>query len=106
MSKIGCELIQDLLPLYAENMCSEESRRIVAEHIAECSDCKGKLAKMNTDIKVRPDDDISVIRRIKKRILIEKIGISAAIALFLITSVIIGGYFMLGTTRHMDYERY
>ena len=106
MSKTKCELIQDLLPLYAENMCSEESRRIVAEHLAECTTCKAELEKMSTDIHIRPDDDISVIKRIKKRILIEKIGITAAIVLFLCSGMWMLGIHMLGTTCHMNYKKY
>ena len=106
MSKTKCELIQDLLPLYAENLCSDESRRIVVEHLAECPGCKAELGKMTTDIHIRPDDDISVIKRIKKRLLIEKIGMIAAIVLFLCSTVWLLGMFLLGTTCHMDYEKY
>jgi len=28
-----CEVIQDLLPLYIDNICSDESRRMVTEHL-------------------------------------------------------------------------
>ena len=106
MSKMKCELIHDLLPLYAENLCSEESRRIVAEHLADCPDCKSELGKMNTDVQIRPDDDIAVIKRIKKRLQIEKVCIIAAIALFLLTAFWLLGMFLMGTTVHMDYEKY
>ena len=42
MNKQSCELIKDLLPLYADDVCSSESRAAVAEHIAECIS-NGKL---------------------------------------------------------------
>ncbi len=35
-----CNLIQDLLPLYHDGVCSEESRAIVEQHLAACSACK------------------------------------------------------------------
>lgn len=38
--KYNCDLIKDLIPLYADDVCSTESRRAVDEHIAECVDCK------------------------------------------------------------------
>ena len=40
---LSCEVIQDLLPLYHDGVCSEESRKIVEEHIATCAACKDVL---------------------------------------------------------------
>ena len=104
--KHKCEVISDLIPLYAENLCSEESSRIVAEHIAECPDCCEKLKKMNTGISVRADKDISVIRKIKKRIRIEKIAITAAVGAAVIAGMWFTGFFLTNTTCNMDYEKY
>jgi len=35
-----CEVVRDLLPLYADGCCSEESRRLVEEHMKQCPDCE------------------------------------------------------------------
>lgn len=35
-----CDVIKDLLPLYIDEICSEESRLIVASHLNTCEDCK------------------------------------------------------------------
>ncbi len=43
---ITCKVIEDLLPLYADEICSEDSRTIVEHHIAECSECREKLDTM------------------------------------------------------------
>lgn len=40
---LNCDVIQDLLPLYHDGVCSEESKRIVEEHIATCAACKDVL---------------------------------------------------------------
>lgn len=37
--KYSCNVIQDLLPLYHDGICSEDSKKIVADHLAECPDC-------------------------------------------------------------------
>lgn len=42
--KYHCNLIQDLLPLYYDGICSEESRKIVEAHLSECPSCKAYLA--------------------------------------------------------------
>lgn len=41
--KTSCEIIGDLLPLYADKVCSEASRAIVETHLSQCSDCREKL---------------------------------------------------------------
>ena len=33
---MNCEIVRDLLPLYADGLCSEESRRAVEEHLKSC----------------------------------------------------------------------
>lgn len=38
--KYDCEVVQDLLPLYHDQVCSDSSRRMVEEHILECETCK------------------------------------------------------------------
>ena len=43
--KLSCEVIRDLLPLYEDAVCCEESRRLVEEHLAECRDCKALLER-------------------------------------------------------------
>ena len=40
--KLNCNVIRDLLPLYADQICSDESRELVKEHLAECGDCSHK----------------------------------------------------------------
>lgn len=44
--KFDCNVIGDLLPLYMDEICSNESREIVAEHLNECRDCSALLQKM------------------------------------------------------------
>lgn len=44
--KYPCKLIQDLLPLYLDGLCSEESKEAVESHLSECSACKELCAAM------------------------------------------------------------
>ena len=37
--KINCEIIQDLIPSYVEEICSNASKQCVEEHIADCKEC-------------------------------------------------------------------
>ena len=40
MSRIPCNVNKDLLPLYVDDVCSEESKAIVEEHLAGCEECQ------------------------------------------------------------------
>lgn len=46
--KYDCDIIQDLLPLYQDKICSGKSRAIVEEHISECDVCR-KMAEQMGD---------------------------------------------------------
>ena len=49
--KMKCSVIQDLMPSYVDEICSQDSRELVQEHVAECEQCKAKLEQMkNTQI--------------------------------------------------------
>ena len=41
-----CEVIRDLLPLYADDACSAKSRDMVAGHLAECPACREMLEQL------------------------------------------------------------
>ena len=82
MNKNKCDIIYDLLPLYAENICSEASKKAVAKHISEC---RKMLDKMNKSIEISVDNDINTIKKIRLKIVIKRIVavFISAIAVFL-----------------------
>lgn len=52
MEKISCEIIRDLLPLYNDEVCSEDSRRIVETHLEQCGDCQRLLERIRLDCRI------------------------------------------------------
>nr|AHF24354.1 anti-sigma-YlaC factor ylaD [uncultured bacterium Contig575] len=44
--KKECEVIRDILPLYADDACSDASREIIEEHLKECQDCAAYLEQI------------------------------------------------------------
>lgn len=105
MSKNKCGLIKDILPLYADEVCSEESRKAVAEHISECPECRRELEKMGRSIAIGADNDIKVIKRIRRRICIERITI-ISVCVFIILAVVFAVTVFMNTCCAMDYEKY
>ena len=46
---IDCRVIGDLLPLYADESCSDASRALVDEHLKTCPRCRETLARMKSE---------------------------------------------------------
>lgn len=53
--KTNCDIIRDLLPLYAEHITSEATNALVEEHLAECEACRAELEQMEQPVPVRPE---------------------------------------------------
>lgn len=56
MEKISCEVIRDLLPLYCDKVCSENSKQLIEHHLDSCCDCKEIYIKMKEDDEKFYDD--------------------------------------------------
>ena len=46
MNKITCNVIKDILPLYIDGVVSEDTQKIVEEHLEECSLCRDEINKL------------------------------------------------------------
>lgn len=53
--KHNCEIVRDLLPLYAEQIASPASTALVEEHLAECPACRAELQRMEKPVTVQPE---------------------------------------------------
>lgn len=100
MSK-QCKIVADLLPLYHDGVCSEESRQMVDEHLAQCEDCRKMLGQIDgelvspivKDADIKPLKSINkAVRKGKKKALIAGIAITLAVLLILFTGVSIWWY--------------
>ena len=50
--KISCEIIKDLLPIYIDEVCSDETRSLIATHLKGCSECKSELQKIERTLPI------------------------------------------------------
>ena len=58
-----CNIVQDLLPNYIENLTNEETNKFIDEHLKECSECNQILKSMQKDLKV--DDTVRDKKTVK-----------------------------------------
>lgn len=50
MKNIQCGIIQDLLPLYVDGCCSEDTRQAVDQHLDTCPDCRAALHEISSPL--------------------------------------------------------
>ena len=96
--KISCDVIRDLLPLYVEDMLSNDSKNIVDEHIEQCESCRDELKKLSGDevhsCAVNQIENKSIydsLNKIRKRISF-KIQITVLISVIFTAIVAVGAW--------------
>lgn len=98
MNKENCSLIKDLLPLYIDDLCSNESAEIIKNHLEICSSCKKEYEQLTNQpvIKIENDNSTELIKGVgnmfkkdKKRAIIKTISI------FLIILTLLGAFAFL-----------
>ena len=50
MSRLSCDLIQDLLPLYHDGVTTDATARAVSEHLKTCPACQAELDALTTAV--------------------------------------------------------
>lgn len=71
--KLPCEMIQDVIPLYHDGVCSEVSRGIVEDHLRACEECTAFLKRIDVELDTPVDAaEAQPLRAIKKTLLKEK----------------------------------
>lgn len=98
--KYPCELIQDLLPLYLDGVCSKESKTAIEKHLSECADCKAFYTAMceadgieiNPNIAERERQKAASFQAVKKKLFRKQIlsAIAAILLLVIIAAAVIG----------------
>lgn len=50
MKKISCNIVRDVLPLYLDDVVSDETKEMVEEHLKSCEACKREAAIMKQEV--------------------------------------------------------
>ena len=90
--KISCKIIEDLLPMYHDRICSEESAVLIEEHLKECESCRQILASLRGEIELQieaPADDLKPLEEIQQQISREKKRVGRRNALITAAMVIV-----------------
>lgn len=91
---ISCDVIRDLLPLYAENLTSEDSNKLVDEHLCQCDPCTKQLAILKKAAQLPVDVDTGALKRVGDTIRRRKILTVAASIMTMIALVVTGWIYL------------
>ncbi|MCD8022759.1 MAG: zf-HC2 domain-containing protein [Lachnospiraceae bacterium] len=84
MNGITCEVIRDLLPLYAEGEASTDSNALVEQHLAQCPSCAAKLEELKAPLLVPVETEQRIMERMKRKRRRKKVRSVMAIVLALL----------------------
>lgn len=67
--KLSCKVIEDMLPMYHDCVCSEETAQLVEAHLEQCSACSNMLAQLRAEIDMPsiPVDDAKPLKEIQEK---------------------------------------
>ena len=97
--KNECSIVCDLLPLYAEDMVSEDTAEFVKEHLGNCPTCRAELEKLRKPVQPVaaqhvPDIDAEPLKRLKKALLMETVQAILCTAAVLLALMLSGLSFL------------
>lgn len=96
--KMECEVIRDLLPLYAEKIASPATNALVEEHLAQCERCRTELEQMEKPLPVQPERQPEApLENIRRTLRKKSIRTAAAAVLTVLCAV--GLVFWMGSAK-------
>ena len=112
--KIHCNIARDLMPLYIDDVLSDESKAAVEEHLTGCSECRQYFRKMHDDDIPDSDamheeiinrlDEAESLKKLKRSILLKRIITIAVTAAVVIGLVIAGDILIYHNPKYISYE--
>ena len=97
-----CEIVQDLLPLYKDEVVSASSIEMIEEHLKSCENCSAALEDLQGEVKVSLNSEqnveISSFRLFKRKLFNRKI-ITICVSVIAAVVLIIGIFLSLDRAR-------
>ncbi len=104
MSMITCDLIRDLIPLYADNAVSEDSRALVEEHLSGCESCRKSLENCRKTVRMAPETAVGPLKKLRDRQLKKTAGIAAGVFLCTVGALLLFFRFFCFSEYPVFYE--
>ncbi|MDD6043323.1 MAG: zf-HC2 domain-containing protein [Eubacteriaceae bacterium] len=102
--KITCDIIKDLLPSYVDELLTEDSRKMVEEHLAECTSCRSYYDALKGADNIPAEeaealeearlDELKPLKKIKKK-MNHRMVIASVVSVICAIVILFGVYVLL-----------
>ena len=108
VNNLPCELIEDLLPMYVDELTSPVTNKAVEEHIGACENCNRKYKLMKHPVSEKSQKEVKEIDFLKKtkKKTRKKIILWAALIWFVAVTFVCFLYFFSGKNMNPEYLSY
>lgn len=97
-----CSIVQDLLPLYEEDILREETKKFVDGHLAQCAACRAELDALKADVKPAPVS-AQPLRDLKRQLRRKKLT-AVLLAVTLALTLATAGFAYLTAPQYLPYN--
>lgn len=97
-----CSIVQDLLPLYEEDMLREETKEFVGGHLAQCAACRAELDALKADVKPA-SVSAQPLRDLKRQLRRKKLT-AVLLAVTLALTLATAGFAYLTAPQYLPYN--
>ena len=109
--KISCNVIEDLLPLYIDEMVSEDSRQLVEEHLKGCQSCQRILEEMKQENRLgegqqndRHKKEMEPLKKIRRKIRRKRIAAVLTAVILVAAAGGVGHYWYYDKETYISWE--
>lgn len=67
MKEVKCTIIQDLLPLYVDEVVSKDTNELVEQHLQTCQDCQKEYGQMRKTLYVPIENKVTLFEKLNKK---------------------------------------
>lgn len=109
MKKISCNIVRDVLPLYLDDVVSDETKEMVEEHLKSCEACKKEATIMKQDVILPINQntqlaEAKVLKNLKIKIRRRKIAVGIISAISAVTVIVSLLLFLTFSKSYIPYD--
>jgi len=98
-----CNIIRDLLPLYAENMVSSDTAAFVEEHLKKCEACKKEYEGIKEPQPTQKISDAAPVLKLSRKMKAKRIQTIALTAIFVI-ALFVSAFAVMDAPMYLPYS--
>lgn len=105
MNEIKCTIIQDVLPLYIDEVVSQDTKEMVKEHLQHCNKCQQEYDLMKQDLYLPVEKPSPLFNNISKKFRKKKVMVSIVSVLVTLFITVVAFSYVFHYERVIPYSK-